>query len=194
MSVDDSLYRGETDACTRELRRAVKALEGSKKTVRIALIKTGAVVPHEKGVLTILLALAEFDPGRWVGGSVFPRIAKQVFHCRLQKSRISDNVYAAFDDELYPPVRLRFLKVRGDRVRHRAQIEFFTAHRASVHAREIQHIVNQYRHALRRATHTLKMLLGSGIELAGIVFQQRLTETINTPEGSTQVMRDGIGK
>src|SRR6267378_2382534 len=150
MSVDDSLHRGEAHAGAWKLRRGVQALEGSEKTVCIAGIKSGAVVPHEKWVLTVLLALAEFDPGTGVGGGVLPGIAKQVFHRRSQQLRISHGHQITFDHELYSPARLRFLKVRGDRFRHGTQIELFAAHHASGDAGEIQHIVNQYGHALCR--------------------------------------------
>src|SRR5882762_9104638 len=99
MSVDDSLHRGEAHAGAWELRRGVKALEGSEKTVCIARIESGAVVAHEERGLAVLLALAEFDPGARVGGRVLPGIAQQIFHRRPEQLRISHCVQVIFDHE-----------------------------------------------------------------------------------------------
>jgi len=46
--VDDSLHRGQTDAGAWKLSRGVKALEGSEKTIRMARVKSSAVITHKK--------------------------------------------------------------------------------------------------------------------------------------------------
>src|SRR5260221_2592373 len=122
MPVDDSLHRGESYAGTWNFLRGGKALEGPEKAARIARVEPGAVVAHEEREFAVLSALAEFDPGTQVAGGVLPGIAKQVFQRRSHQLRISHGVQVTFNHELYTPVRLRFPKLRGDRLCHGAQV------------------------------------------------------------------------
>src|SRR5690242_3556053 len=51
-----------------------------------------------------------------------------------------------------------------------------------------QKVINQSPHSLRRRTNALKIVLPGCVKRLGIVFEQRLAESVDTPQGGSEVM------
>lgn len=63
VTMDDSLHRRKTDARPGKVALTVQTLKSAEQHLRPAHVEAGAIVAHEKDILSILAGRAEFNTG-----------------------------------------------------------------------------------------------------------------------------------
>src|ERR1700730_7370048 len=78
VAIDNPVYRGESDPCSREFRLSVQALEWAEELFGVAHVKTRSVVTNEEHSDSFLLVCPELDPSRRDICRKLPGVPKQV--------------------------------------------------------------------------------------------------------------------
>ena len=77
---------------------------------------------------------------------------------------------------------------------YRRKVDGNPAHFGAGHTGQLQHIIDEQSHALGFRANAHQVLTPSVIKLVAAILQQGVAPTVNSAQGSAQVMGNGVGK
>src|SRR6266404_3661295 len=190
MPVDDSLHGGQTNTRTLEFTRGMETLKCAEQFTDIGHVEARAVITDEISRLAVLLLPTKdyLRPGSL--RCKFPGVAQQIVEHDSQQPFIPTRCELFLELEINLSLGLAFFEFSRDRASQVTQVNDFAAHLAARHARQLQHVVNQLRHLLARATHLPKVALTCVVKFVGVVLQQGLAKAVDVTQRRAQVVRD----
>src|SRR5437867_4808637 len=173
----------------------MEPLKGAEQLLRVIQVKPRAIVRDEIGqAAVILVSGSELYSGTRMPARILPRVADQVLQCDAEQPGIAVRLDPLLDHNFYQTLRLG-LPVFGDHsLRQGAQIHRLSPHLAAGYARELEQVVYELRHALARHAHAGDILLSLIVQLSGIILEQRLRETVDSPQRGPQIVRDRVAE
>src|SRR5215470_4332417 len=148
--VNDALDRRQTDPGARELGGGVEALERPEELVRVGHVEADAVVANEE---VPVLGAAELDLADRLLPGELPRVLEEVGQRDAEEARVGARVELAVGAKLDAAVRLRRLELAGDLAAHVGDVDALHRDLVPRDSGELEEIVDEVRHLLRRAAH-----------------------------------------
>ncbi len=148
-------------------------------------IEPHSVVAHEVYRLASVCGLTELDASFPPFCGKLPRIAEEIVEYDTEQPFITVGYQAVGDEYLDPTFRLVVFESRRGGVGETSQIDPLAAQLTLRQLSKHQQIFNQLRHELRGGSNPVQMLLAHGIELLGVIFEQRQTEPVDAAQRRT---------
>src|SRR3984893_14619213 len=153
VAIDNPVYRGESDPCSREFRLSVQALEWAEQLFGIPHVKTRSVVANEECRDSFLLVYPDLNPRRRDLRRKLPGVPKQVVKRHAHEPAVCLHQELIFDAPIDVPIGILFLQLLRDTPGDFGEINLIATEIGAANPGEEQEVVDQFAHALRRLTH-----------------------------------------
>ena len=194
MPVHDALHGGEPDAGAGVLGCRVQALKRSEKLVGIGHVEARPVVADKKGRAPVILQGADFDTGLVRLCGELPRVSDQVIEGGPQQVRVALGVHPVPDRDFNRAAGLALLQLAHHLSRDLAQVHSPALERPARHAGELEQILDQLGHVLRRGAYSRQVALCIAGKVVGKIVDQRLAEPVDRAQRRAQVVGHRIGE
>ena len=153
VAIDNPVYRGESDPCSREFRLSVQALEWAEELFGILHVKTRSVVTNEEHGDSFLLVCPDLDPRLQDFRGKLPGVPKQVVERHAHEPAVRLHQELIFDAPFDVPIGILLLQLLGDTSGDFGEINLMATEIGATNPGKEQEVVDQFAHALCRVTH-----------------------------------------
>ena len=194
MPVHDALHGREPDAGAGILGCGMQALKRAEKLVGVGHLEARPVVADKIGRAPVILQGADFDAGLGRLRSELPRVSDEILEGDPQQMRVSFGKHPVPDRDFHGAAGLALLQLAHHLLRDLAEVHRPALERPARHAGELEQILDQLAHVLRRGAYPRQVALCLVRKVLGKILEQRLAEPVDRAQGCAQVVGHRIGE
>src|SRR3989442_1223882 len=192
--VHDALYGRKPDSGAGVLGRGMQALKRAEKLVGVGHVEARPVVADEKGRAPAILQCTDFDAGFRRPRGELPSVSDEVLEGGTQQMRVALGAHPVPDRDFHRAAGLALLQLTRHLLRDLAQVHRPTLERPARHARQLEQILYQLGHVLRRGAYSRQVALGIAGKVLREIVDQRLAEPVDRAQRRAQVVGHRIGE
>src|SRR2546426_10735701 len=170
------LYGRKPDSGAGVLGRGMQALKRAEKLVGVGHVEARPVVADEKGRAPAILQCTDFDAGFRRPRGELPRVSDEVLEGGTQQMRVALGVHPVPDRDFHRAAGLALLQLARHLLRDLAQVHRPALERPARHAGQLEQILYQLGHVVRRGAYSRQVALGIAGNVLREIVDQRLAE------------------
>src|SRR5882762_7553162 len=192
--VYDALHGREPDAGSGVFVRGMQALKRAEELVGIGHLETRTVVADKIGRASAILQGTDFDAGLGRLRGELPRVSYKVIEGGPQQMRIAFGAHPVPDRDFHRAAGLALLQLAHHLSRDLGKVHRPALERPAGYARELEQILDQLGHVLRRGADPRQVALCVTGKVLGKIVEQGLAEPVDRAQGRAQVVGHRIGE